>query len=153
MKKIPILVLRLSIILLGCVVLAPCLILLYITITDQPGGYYPLLILLYASAIPYFYALYQAFKLLGYIEKNKVFSKVSVRTLGHITYSSLSIAGVYLVGLPILYHIAQEDDAPGVLLFPFIFSIIAIIIATTAGVFQQLLQTAIDIKSENDLTV
>ena len=34
-----------------------------------------------ASAIPFYFALYQAFKLLRYIDKNKAFSELSVKAL------------------------------------------------------------------------
>lgn len=42
---------------------------------------YLVLIDLYASAIPFYFALYQAFKLLSFIDKNKAFSELSVRAL------------------------------------------------------------------------
>src|SRR3989338_3142601 len=42
----------------------------------------PFLAYAYASSIPFFIALYQAFPLLGYIGKNNVFSPNSVRALG-----------------------------------------------------------------------
>ncbi len=35
----------------------------------------PLIIYVYIASIPFFVALYQAFKLLGYIDGNKVFSQ------------------------------------------------------------------------------
>jgi hypothetical protein len=39
----------------------------------------PFLALVYAGAIPFFVALYQAFKVLGYVGQNKIFSGASLR--------------------------------------------------------------------------
>src|SRR5204863_5741322 len=41
----------------------------------------PFLALVYAGSIPFFVALYQAFKLLGYAGQNKVFSPAAVKAL------------------------------------------------------------------------
>ena len=40
-----------------------------------------ILIVMYVSAIPFYFALYQAFKLLSYIDKNQAFSQMSVKAL------------------------------------------------------------------------
>ena len=41
---------------------------------------------MYVAAIPFFVALYQAFKLLSYIDKNQAFSELSVKALKKIKY-------------------------------------------------------------------
>ena len=43
---------------------------------------YPVLIGLYLTGIPFFFALYQALKLLSYIENNNAFSELAVTSLG-----------------------------------------------------------------------
>ena len=45
---------------------------------------YPVLIGLYITGIPFFFALYQALKLLSYIENNNAFSELAVNALGFI---------------------------------------------------------------------
>lgn len=42
---------------------------------------YPIIIGMYVSVIPFFVALFQAFKLLSYIDKNQAFSELSVMAL------------------------------------------------------------------------
>ena len=42
---------------------------------------YLVFINLYATAIPYYFALYQTFRLLNYIDKNNAFSELSVKAL------------------------------------------------------------------------
>ncbi len=113
----------------------------------------PLVLGLYATAIPFFFGLFQTFKLLNYIDKNKAFSSVSVGALKKIKYCALTIGVLYMGGLPLLYPIAEVDDAPGILLFGFVIACAPIVIAVFAAVLQMLLQNAIEMKSENELTV
>lgn len=113
----------------------------------------PFLAYTYIASIPFFIALYQAFKLLGYIEKNKVFSSVAVKCLRNIKYCGVALAGFIAVAMPYIVMFAQDDDSPGFVLFMLMGVFISIVIATAAGVFQKLLQSAVDLKSENDLTV
>ncbi|MBT2664931.1 DUF2975 domain-containing protein [Bacillus sp. ISL-4] len=108
---------------------------------------------LYASAIPFYFALYQAFKLLSYIDKNKAFSELSVRALKTIKNCAITISGLYVLGMPLFYLIADMDDAPGIILIGMVVIFASMVIAVFAAVLQRLLQEAIDIKSENDLIV
>lgn len=63
-----------------------------------------------------YFALYQTYKLIGYIDKNKAFSKLSVRVLKNIKYCAAIISSLFVVGLPLFYLIAEKDDAPGIIL-------------------------------------
>lgn len=55
--------------------------------------------------------------------------------------------------MPYIYYAADRDDAPGVLAIALVIAFASLVIASAAGLFQRLLQNAVDIKSENDLTV
>ena len=55
--------------------------------------------------------------------------------------------------LPLFYLFAEIDDAPGVIFIGLVVPFASMVIAVFAAVLQRLLQEAIDIKSENDLTV
>ncbi len=114
---------------------------------------YPILIGGYLTAIPFFIALYQAFKLLGYIDKNTAFSELSVKALKHIKYCGIAMSGLYLAALPIFFQIADADDAPGLVLMGMVIAAAPLVVSVFAAVLQKLVQNAIDIKSENDLTV
>jgi hypothetical protein len=113
----------------------------------------PFLAYVYVSSIPFFIPFYQAFKLLGFMEQGKAFSQVSVNALRKIKFSSLVLAGLVAGAVPQLAMFAHDDDAPGVVLIVLVIIFAAFVIATAAAVFQKLLQNAVDIKSENDLTV
>lgn len=114
---------------------------------------YPVLIGMYATAIPFFFALYQTLKLLSYIDKNKAFSELSVKALMNIKYCAITISILYAGLIIFLVPIADADDAPGAIGFPIILIFASSVIAVFAAVLQKLLKNAIDIKSENDLTV
>lgn len=114
---------------------------------------YPIIIGIYLSAIPFFTALYQALRLLSYIDKNKAFSDLSVKALRNIKYCANTISIVYVVIMPFVYILAEKDDAPGAIIMGMVPIFASMVIAVFAAVLQKLLREAIDIKSENDLTV
>ena len=92
-------------------------------------------------------------KLLNYIDKNKVFSDASIKALKNIKYSAIAISLLYAAGMPYILYVADKDDAPGVVLIGLVIIFASFVIATAAAVFQRLVQSAVEIKSENDLTV
>ncbi|MEY2196760.1 DUF2975 domain-containing protein [Neobacillus sp. BF23-41] len=110
-------------------------------------------IVLYASAIPFYFALYQAFKLLRYIDKNEAFSQISVIALKKIKNCAITISILHVLVLPLFYLFAEKDDAPGVIFVGLVVPFASMVIAIFAAVLQKLLKEAIDIKSDNDLTV
>lgn len=146
-------VLRTVIGLIGGVVLAVCLLTLSMLLRGQVGVYAPILIGVYVSVIPFFFALLQAFKLLGYIDNNKAFSASAVTALKNIKYAVLVVGVLYVAGLPFLYYVADKDDSPGSIVVGMIIAFGAFVSAAFVAVAQRLFQNAVDIKSENDLTV
>jgi hypothetical protein len=112
----------------------------------------PFLAYAYIVSIPIFVALYQAFKLLGYIRRNEIFSQRSVRALRTIKYCALAIIG--FVAVSVIFMISGDrDDRPAGVFMRILITFPSIVIGTAAAVFERILQNAVDIKSENDLTV
>ncbi len=116
-------------------------------------GYDPLLIGLYVPSFPFLFALYQAWNLLTYIDTNTAFSNLSVKALKNIKYCAVTIGVLFAAGMPYIFMVADKDDAPGVVLIGLIIISASIVIATFAAVLQKLIQSGLDIKSENELTV
>ncbi len=58
----------------------------------------PFLAYAYIASIPFFVALYQAFKMLGYAGQNKIFSPAAVKALRTIKYCAIAIIGFVAVG-------------------------------------------------------
>jgi len=114
----------------------------------------PFLAYAYLASIAFFVALFQAFTLLGYIGQNKVFSLDSVRALR--TIKRCAIALVAMIGGAVAYifiAVRGKDDIAGGVAMGVVMMFVSAVIGTAAAVFERLLQNAVDIKSENDLTV
>ena len=105
----------------------------------------------YAASIAFFVALFNAFKLLGYIGQNKVFSSNSVRTLKSIKYCAIVLSILIVTaGLYIRIYYNKEDDPAGFLALCIVTTFVSIVVATAAAVFEKILQNGVDIKSENE---
>ena len=114
----------------------------------------PFIVYGYVVSIAFFVALYQAFKLLGYIGQNKVFSLNSVKALRTIKYCAIVLSiSIVMAVLFIMTSHNKDDDPAGFIAMGILTTFISIVIATAAAVFEKTLQSAVDIKSENDLTV
>jgi hypothetical protein len=112
----------------------------------------PFLAYVYLASIPFFVALYQAFKVLGYTRQNKVFSQDAVKSLRTIKYCAIAIIG-FVAGAEIFIVLHESDDRAGGVFMGILISFGSIIVATAAATFEWILQNAVEIKSENDLTV
>ena|SRR5690625_2603184 len=112
---------------------------------------YPILFGLYVTLIPFFFALYQALKLLKYIEGNNTFSESAVNALGLIKHCASAIIILYLFGIIILG--VQSALHPGVAIIGFVILFATIVIFLFTAVLQELLKNALKIKLENDLTI
>lgn len=141
MKRGSTLFLKIAVILIGIPVLALC-ILFVPAIASYAAKLYPditymkylVSIDLYATAIPFYFALYQAFKLLGYIDKNKAFSDLSVKVLSNIKYCAITISILYVIGMPLFYMVAEVDDAPGIIVLGLFMIFASMVIAVFAAV-------------------
>ena len=112
----------------------------------------PFLAYAYIASIPFFMALYQAFKVLEYVKQNKTFSQATVKALRTIKYCAIAIIGFVAVSI-IFIIFADKDDRPAGVFMRILITFVSIVIATSAAVFERILQNAVDIKSENDLTI
>ncbi|SFJ16044.1 Protein of unknown function [Paenibacillus sp. UNC496MF] len=150
--------LRATVVVIGLAILAICAWGLPLVIGDLADTFpaymlLPVLIIAYASAIPFFYALYQALRLLRFIDRNHAFSERSVQALKRIKYCGFAICALYAASLPFLYLMAEKDDAPGLVVIGLVIAFASLVIAVFAAVLQQLLKSAVDFKSELDFTV
>jgi hypothetical protein len=112
----------------------------------------PFLAYAYIASIPFFMALYQGFKVLGYAGQNKVFSQAAVKSLRTIKFCAIAIIA-FVAGAEVFIMLHDSDDRAGGVLMGILITFGSIVIATAAATFERILQNAVDIKSENDLTV
>lgn len=120
----------------------------------------PFLIFVYAGSIPFFVALYQAFKVFGYVGQNKTFSEAAVGALRKIKYCAFITAGAIIaVDAFLMIHtrlypeVGAVDGPEGAVMLGLIATFISVVIGTAAAILERTLQNAVELKSENDLTV
>lgn len=111
------------------------------------------LAILMLSTLPFLYGLYLTFKLLKYIDENKGFSELSVKALKLMKQCAIAVSLIYTIAMPLVYFIANREDAPGLMAIGLVLTFIAVVIATFTAVLEKLVRNGLYIKSENDLTV
>jgi succinate dehydrogenase hydrophobic anchor subunit len=112
----------------------------------------PFVVYAFIGSTPFFAALYHAFKVLGYVRHNTAFSQAAVNSLRIIKYCALALIG--FVAVSVIFMIGGDrEDRPAGLFMRILVTFPSIIVATAAAISERILQNAVDIKSENDLTV
>ena len=112
---------------------------------------FPVLIGIYMTAIPFFYALYQAIYLLNLIKQEHAFSQDAILSLKEVKLSAIFIVIIYVIGLVFLW--SQSALHPGIALMGLTIVFTSILITVFTAVLQELFRSALEIKLENDLTV
>src|SRR5882757_10638774 len=106
----------------------------------------PFLAYAYTASIPFFVALYQAFKVLGYAGQNKVFSPAAVKALRTIKFCAIAIIGFVVIEEIVIMLNHGSDDPAGGVFMGILITFGSIVVATAAAVFERILQNAVDIK-------
>lgn len=124
-------------------------------VTAYLGKYF--LIGAYVLSIPFFVALWQTLRLLHYLDAGEAFSAKSVKALQNIQICAVVFSVLMVIATVAAMSVARSinphEDVTHIVAIGFIFTFIASVIATVVAVLRRLLQSAVDIKSENDLIV
>ncbi|HEX7015833.1 MAG TPA: DUF2975 domain-containing protein [Cyclobacteriaceae bacterium] len=114
----------------------------------------PFILYGYAASTVFFVALYKAFKVLEYIRQNRLFSLDSVKNLRSIKYCAIILAvAIAMAGVYVRIFHADDDDPAGFIAMCIVATFISIAVATAVAVLEKILQNAVDLKTENDLTI
>jgi membrane-bound metal-dependent hydrolase YbcI (DUF457 family) len=109
----------------------------------------PFILYGYASSIAFFVALYKAFKLLGYINQNKLFSPTSVRTLRSIKHCALTLSILIAMGgLYIRIFHNKEDDPAGFLAICIVITFFSVAVAAAVAMLEKIVQNAVNMKNK-----
>jgi len=108
---------------------------------------------LYTSALLFYWLVFEAFKILSLVERNLAFSSKCLTAVRNIKLAAGGIGIAYIALLPQFFVVANEEDAPGMVLIGVAVMMLPFIISTFVAVLQHLLQNAIELKQENDFTV
>ncbi|MBK6911161.1 MAG: DUF2975 domain-containing protein [bacterium] len=103
----------------------------------------PFILLVYAGSLPFFYALYQAFKLLGHVRQDRVFTLNSAKALRTIKYCAFSIIGFVIVEEITIMLNHGDDDAAGAMMLGVMIIFCSIVVAVVANMFEKLVQNTI----------
>jgi hypothetical protein len=109
----------------------------------------PFLAYAYIASIPFFVALYQGFKVLGYVRQTKTFSQATVKALRTIKYCAMAVIGFVALSVIFIYPMfGDKDDRPAGVFMRILLTLIFLVIATAAVMFEQILKDAGNVKSE-----
>jgi hypothetical protein len=109
----------------------------------------PFIVYAYVASIPFFVALFQAFRLLGLIGENKTFSQESVKALRIIKYSAIiESAAIIMAVICIRMFHDIDDDPAGFIALGIMATFISAIIATVAAVFEGIFLEGITLKKD-----
>lgn len=103
----------------------------------------PFLAYAYVASTPFFVALYQAFKLLGHVGANQVFSQASITALRTIKFCALAILGFVVAGEIILILFNDSDDRAGGVAIGIIIAFGSLTVAAAAAMFEGVLRDAV----------
>ena len=115
----------------------------------------PFILYMYIASIPFFMALQQSFAFLGLVDRNKIFSQSAVKTVERVKYCAVALI-VFITAAALYISVLSKstnEDGAGAIMIGIILIFASSVIATATAVFQKILQNAVDMKSENDLTV
>jgi hypothetical protein len=106
----------------------------------------PFLAYAYIASIPFFVALYQAFKVLGYAGKNQAFSPDAVKALRTIKFCAIAVTGFVALG-ELFIMFGNSDDRAGGVAVGVLIIFASAVVATAAAVLERILQGGVDLKS------
>jgi hypothetical protein len=112
----------------------------------------PFLAFAYVASIPFFVALYQAFRVLGYAGKDQALSHATVSALRTIKLCALAVLA-FVAASVVFMPFADPDDRPQGVVMRVFAAFVMTVAAAAAAMFERIFRNAVAIKSENDLTV
>lgn len=112
----------------------------------------PFLAYAYVASIPFFVGLFHAFKVLGFAGRNNEFSLSAVKSVRTIKNCAIALFG-FVVGAEIFIMSNDSDDRAGGVFIGILIAFASIVVATATTILERALQRAVEMKSENDLTI
>jgi hypothetical protein len=98
----------------------------------------PFLACAYIVSIAFFAALYQAFKVLGYVRQNKTFSQATARSLRTIKYCMITLVASLVAAEAYLFvAVRGKDDIAGGVAMGLFMIFVFVVIAIAAAVFER----------------
>jgi hypothetical protein len=99
----------------------------------------PFLAYAYIASIPFFVALFQAFKVLGYAGYPTLFSPAALKALRTIQWCAVAMIGFVVVG-EIFVMAGNGDERPPALFMGMLITLGAMVMAATAATLERIVQ-------------
>ena len=104
----------------------------------------PFLACVYISSMPFFVGLYQVFKALSLIRRNKIFSAETIRSARIIKFCALLTIGFVALGeVYIIFH--NSDDRAGGVFMGILIALFSVMVAVSAALFEWIIQKVLDL--------
>lgn len=114
----------------------------------------PFLAYAYTASVPFFLALYHGFQVLGIAGRDEMVSPSAVHSLRIIRRCALAVIGFVVGGVVFLVvNSGDSDDGPPAVVMGAAVTFASIVVAAFVTTLERILQQALDLKAENDLTV
>lgn len=98
---------------------------------------YPVLAGLYLASVPFIFGAVKIFQLVSLVGKDTLTIRVKEEILRKLKIAALSMGVIFIMILPFAFLIAQEDDAPGLILFSSIPVLLSMMSAAVITLFQR----------------
>ncbi|MCH4170334.1 MAG: DUF2975 domain-containing protein [Lactobacillus sp.] len=108
---------------------------------------------LYGSALFFYVAEFHAYHILQLVDHNDVFSGQALKSIATIKHVIFAMGICYLAFLPLIYRVADYEDAPGLILIGGAVVLVPFTISVFAAILEKLLKKATAINLENQYTV
>jgi hypothetical protein len=108
---------------------------------------------LYGTAISSLSIIFFVYRILRLIDQSNPFSTQALQLIRKIKQATLVIFVLFLGLLPMVYRIADVEDAPGVVIIGLGIVAVPLALSVFVATIEKLLESVIQIKHENDLTV
>jgi hypothetical protein len=103
----------------------------------------PFLAYAYLGSIPFFMALWQAFKVLGYVGQGKAFSLPTVKALRNIRSCALLLIGFVALG-EIFLFLNESDDRAGGVFVGVLIAFGCLVVASAATMLERVVREGLD---------
>ena len=118
---------------------------------DLSHYYYPWLIFVWSTAIPFYIILVCLWKIALHMEHNHSFSKENSKLLAWISNLSLGDALFFFIGNVVFLFFNMNH--PGIVIVSFFIMFIGIAISVASAILSHLVRKAATLQEENDLTI
>lgn len=113
--------------------------------------FWPWLVFLWLTGIPCYAALYLGWQIADLIGKDRSFSAPNARNLKRISYLAAGDAALFFIGNVVLLLLSMSH--PGVVLLSLLIVFAGIAIAVAAAALSHLVQKAVALQEQSDLTI